>query len=130
MHIRPNSPSNHTPASPSNHATPDEILDLTTRMLGGLPPYICFGVAQHEAWLKASMIGATPDHDRCVRLATRRVGAVDPSTEAVAVIHAGMLLVAAFKAGIDPGDAGRIVADSMQSILPMVEIHADPPTDY
>ena len=79
MHIRPNNhPSNNTPASQANHATPDEILDLTKRMLGGLAPYLCFGVAQHEAWLKASMIGATPDHDRCVRLATRHVGAVDP----------------------------------------------------
>ena len=76
------------------------------------------------------MIGATPDHDRCVRLATRHVAAVDPSTEAVAVVHAGMLLVAAFKSGIDPGDAGRIVAESIQTILPMVEIQADPPTDY
>jgi hypothetical protein len=130
MHIRPNNPSNHAPGSQGSHATPDEILDLTKRMLGGLSPYLCFGVAQHEAWLKATMIGATPDHDRCVRLATRHVGAVDPSTEAVAVVHAGMLLVAAFKAGIDPGDAGRIVAESIQTILPMVEIQADPPTDY
>ena len=130
MHIRPNNPSNHTPASPSNHATPDEILDTTKRMLDGLAPYLCFGVTQHEAWLKTSLIGATPDHDRCVRMATRRVGAVDPSTEAVAVVHAGMLLVAAFKAGIDPGDAGVIVAESIQTILPMVEIKADPPTDY
>ena len=130
MHIRPNNPTNHTPASPSNHATLDEILDLTKRMLGGLTPYLCFGVAQHEAWLKTTMIGATPDHDRCVRLATRHVGAVDPSTEAVAVVHAGMLLVAALKAGIDSSDAGRIVAESIQTILPMVEIHANPPTDY
>jgi hypothetical protein len=111
-------------------ATPEEIYESTKQMIGGLAPYLCFGVAQHEAWLKAAIIGATPDDERCVRMATRRLRETDPTTEAVAVIHTGLLFVAALKAGIDPADAGTIVDHALGSFLPAEAPVSEPAADY
>jgi hypothetical protein len=91
---------------------------------------VCFGVAQHEAWLKAAIIGATPDHERCVRMATRHLKETDPTHEAVTVIHAGLLFVAALKAGIDPDDAGYIVDHALRIFLPAEALVGEPATDY
>ena len=127
--------SNTHPSNPSSNgqgepATPEEINESTKQMIGGLAPYLCFGVAQHEAWLKAAIIGATPDHERCVRMATRRLEDTDPTMEAVSVIHAGSLFVAALKAGIDPADAGSIVDHALRIFLPAEALAGEPATDY
>ena len=110
--------------------SPEEILESTKQMIGGLAPYLCFGVAQHEAWIKAAIIGATPDFERCVRTATRHVHNADPTEEAAAVIHAGMLFVAALKAGIDPADAGSIVDEALRMFLPAELLQGEPLADY
>ena len=121
-----------TPATQCDYPTPEQILESTKEMIGGLAPYLCFGVAQHEAWLKAAIIGATPDHDRCVRMAERRLKETDPTKEAVSVIHAGLLFVAALKAGVHPGDAGIIVEKAMRMFLPAETPRPkeSPTTDY
>ena len=110
---------------------PEEIFETTKQMIGNLAPYLCFGVAQHEAWIKTAAIGATPNHDRCVRLAERHLKETDPIKEAVAVIHAGLLLIGALKAGVHPGDAGILVAEAMSLCLPVAVEPASPqePTD-
>lgn len=131
MKISTTHPSSPTAAARGDEPTPEEIFESTKQMIGGLAPYLCFGVAQHEAWLKAAIIGASPDHERCVRMATRRLKEIDPTMEAVSVIHAGLLFVAALKAGIDPGDAGIIVDQAMRMFLPADEpLQGEPPTDY
>ena len=127
--------SNTHPSNPSSNgqgepATPEEINESTKQMIGGLAPYLCFGVAQHEAWLKAAIIGAPPDHERCVRMATRRLKETDQSTEAVSVIHAGLLFIAALKAGIDPAEAGRIVDHALRMFLPAEALVGEAETDY
>jgi hypothetical protein len=108
---------------------PEEIFETTKQMIGNLAPYLCFGVAQHEAWIKTAAIGATPDHDRCVRLAERHLKETDPIKEAVAVIHAGLLLIGALKAGVHPGDAGILVAEAMSLCLPVEPASPQKPTD-
>jgi hypothetical protein len=123
-------PANHFTVGQGKPAAPGEILQSTKQMIGGLASYLCFGVAQHEAWLKAAIIGATPDHERCVRMATRRLKETDPTAEAVSVIHAGLLFVAALKAGIDPADAGSIVDHALRIFLPAEALEGEPPTDY
>ena len=131
MRISNTTPCNHSSDGQEEPATPDEILEVTKRMIGGLAPYLCFGVAQHEAWLKAAMIGATPDHDRCVRIAETHLRKTDPTREAAAVIHAGMLYVAARKAGMGPADAGWTIDQAMQMVLPEEESpEGEPATDY
>lgn len=110
--------------------TPAEILDATRRMLGGVAPYICFGVAQHEAWIKTSLIGSTPDLDRCIRKATRHVADVDPTDEAAAAMHAGMLLVAALKSGMAAEDAGVVATDAICGLLGLGKLMVDPDMDY
>jgi hypothetical protein len=130
MKISTNKPSTSTPATQCDHPSSEEILEFTKQMIGGLAPYLSFGVAQHEAWLKAAIIGATPDFERCVRTATRHVHNADPTEEAAAVIHAGMLYVAARKAGIGPADAGWTVEQAMRVCLPeLTEPAAEPPKD-
>ncbi|MCF7676092.1 MAG: hypothetical protein K9N23_22865 [Akkermansiaceae bacterium] len=131
MRISNTHPSNHSSDGQSEPATPKEIIEVTKRTIGGLAPYLCFGVAQHEAWLKAAMIGATPDHDRCVRMAEHHLRKTDPAQEAVMVIHAGMLYVAACKAGMSPGDIGWTIEQAMRMFLPEEEAPEDEPaTDY
>jgi hypothetical protein len=130
MRISNSHPSNPSSNSQGEPATPEEIDESTKQMIGGLAPYLCFGVAQHEAWLKAAIIGATPDHERCVRMATRRLKETDQSTEAVSVIHAGLLFVAALKAGIDTAEAGRIVDHALRMFLPAEALVGEPATDY
>lgn len=107
---------------------PGDILEITKQTLGGIAPYLCFGVAQHEAWLKAVLAGARPDLDRCIRAATRHVQNSDSTDEAAAVVHAGMLFVAALRAGIDPTDAGRLVEDAIRPMLP--EMTPEPDLGY
>lgn len=130
MKISTTHPINHSPDGQAEPATPEEILESTKHMIGGLAPYLCFGVAQHEAWLRASIIGASPDHERCVRMAMRRLKETDPTTEAVTVIHAGLLFVAALKAGIDPADAGSIVDHALRVFLPADALDGEPAMDY
>jgi hypothetical protein len=131
MKISTTHPSSPTAATQRDEPTPEEILEATKQMIGGLAPYLCFGVAQHEAWLKAAIIGATPDHERCVRMATRRLKETDPTHEAASVIHAGMLYIAALKAGVHPGDAGIIVDQAMRMFLPAeVPLQGEPAPDY
>jgi hypothetical protein len=108
---------------------PEEIFETTKEMIGGLAPYLCFGVAQHEAWIKTAIIGATPDHDRCIRMAERRLKETDSSKEAVSVIHAGLLLIGALKAGVHPADAGVLVAEAMRMFLPAEPATAREPAD-
>lgn len=103
---------------------------MTKQMLGGLAPFLSFGVAQHEAWLKAGLSGATLDRDIPVRRASGHVTTADSAMEAVAVVHAGMLLLAALKAGIDPGDAGRMVAEVLCNVLGMTKVSDSPAADY
>ena len=104
----------------------EEILEATKQMLGGLSPYLCFGVAQQEALLKASLLGATPDLDRSVRTATRHVESVDPATEATAVVHAGMMFVAALKAGVHPADAGICASEAVSLLFGVEETPEEP----
>jgi hypothetical protein len=131
MKISTNKPSTSTPATQCDYPSPEECLEFTMQLLGGLAPYLSFGVAQHEAWLKAAIIGATPDFERCVRTARRQVQDTDSGKEAAAVIHAGMLYVAARKAGIGPADAGWTVDQAMRICLPEAEPWKDEPeTDY
>ena len=130
MKISTPHPFNSSSNGQGEPATPEEILESTKQMIGGLAPYLCFGVAQHEAWLKAAIIGATPDHERCVRTATRRLKESDSTTEAVSVIHAGLLFVAALKAGINPADAGSIVDHALCMFLPADALAGEPATDY
>ena len=131
MKIHTTTPCNHSSDGQGEPAAPEEILEVTKRMIGGLAPYLCFGVAQHEAWLKAAMIGATPDHGRCARNAETHLRKTDPTLEAAAVIHAGMLYVAARKAGMGPADAGWTIDQAMRMFLPEEEAAGGyPTTDY
>ncbi len=132
MIIKPNQPT-QPPANQPETLNLEEIIDATKTMLGGLPPYLSFGVAQHEALLKATLAGANPDHERSIRTATRHVENTDPSNEAVALVHAGMVLVGALKAGVHPADAGVLASETIYTILGLGE-EADEPdepdTDY
>ena len=131
MKISNPTPSTTRPANQHDEPTPEEILETTKQVTGAIAPYLCFGVAQHEAWLKAAMIGATPDHDRCVRIAENHLRKTDPSREAAEVIHAGMLYVAARKAGISPADAGWTIDQAMRMFLPEEDAPVDESaTDY
>ena len=120
----------HTPGQPSGNQpetlSREQILESTKQMLGGLSPYLCFGVAQQEALLKATLVGATPDHDRSVRMATRHVESVDPDTEATAVVHAGMMFVAALKAGVHPADAGVCASEAVSVLFGVEETPKEP----
>lgn len=67
------------------------------------------------------MIGGTPDQGRCIRNAETHLRKTDPTLEAAAVIHAGMLYVAARKAGMGPADAGWTIDQAMRMVLPEEE---------
>lgn len=109
---------------------PEEIIRCIREMLGDLAPLLAFGVAQHEALLKATFIGATPDLQRSIEIATRHIEQIDPTDEAVAAIISGMLLVAALKAGVYAGDAGILATTAVCNLYGIKSIYKDPDTDY
>ena len=109
---------------------PEEILKHTRELLRGITPFISFGIAQEEALLKASFIGATPDLDRSIQQATRHTATVDQSDEAVAAVHAGMMLVAALKAGVHPADAGLLATETVCGLLGVKRVLGEPELEY
>lgn len=122
--------SNRPPADQPETFSIDETVSLTAQMLGDLAPYLSYGVAQHEAMLKAHFIGGVPDKERAMRAAARHVENVDPTTEAVAAVHSGMMLVAALKAGIHAEDAGVIATNVICNILGLKDLLREPATSY
>jgi len=109
---------------------PDEILKHTRELIGGIAPFISFGIAQEEALLKASFIGATPDLDRSIQQANCHMASVDKNDEAVAAIHAGMMLVAALKSGVHPADAGVLATETICGLLGIKSVLGKPELDY
>lgn len=109
---------------------PEEIIRFIRMMLGDIAPVISFGVAQQEALLKASFIGATPDLERSIEIATRHMAHVDPTDEAVATIIAGMMLVAALKSGVHAADAGVFATETVCTLFGIKSIYKDPDLDY
>ena len=130
MTINRHHQSNHPPAIQPEAISIDETVSLTAQMLGDLAPYLSYGVAQHEALLKAHLIGAVPDIERSMRTAARHIESVDPSTEAVAVVHSGMVFVAALKAGIRAEDAGVLATNVICNILGLKDLLREPATSY
>lgn len=122
--------SNPPPAIQPEDFSIDETVSLTAQMLGGLAPYLSYGVAQHEAMLKAHFIGGVPDKERAMRAAARHVGNVDPTNEAVAAVHSGMMLVAALKSGVHPADAGVLATNVICNLLGLKDLLREPATDY
>jgi hypothetical protein len=49
MKISNPTPSTTRPANQHDEPTPEEILETTKQVTGAIAPYLCFGVAQHEA---------------------------------------------------------------------------------
>jgi len=103
--------------------SPAEIIETTSRMLGGLAPYLIHGIAQHQAWLYAVTLGVNPEDSEIAM----HLDDIDPSIEAVSVVHAGMVFLAALKVGLTPKEAGETAVQTISGILGINRGNPDDP---
>ena len=110
-HHNPNS--DPPPTDQQQSPSEAELFESTKLMIGGLAPYLSFGVALQAALVKASLAGVSLDYEGSVRAAIHHISSGDPAVDAVAVVHAGMAFVGALRAGVSPADAGICVTEAL-----------------
>ena len=113
------------PSTPLNTdaASPSAIIEATSRILGAFAPYLTEGIAHHQAWLYAAMLGVRPDESELAL----SLEDIEPRTEAVAAVHAGMVLLAALKVGLSPEEAGETATEAISGILGLNRVKSDDP---
>lgn len=102
---------------------PAEIISGTTKMLGGLIPYVSHGIEQQRVWLELAGFVELADDNQTIRAMKR----IPDHAQAVAAFHAGIMLVAALKAGADDESAGIVASDAVRGLLGIGMSNPDDP---